>query len=358
MRVPGAEQGCAPKGYLLTDRTESVMSSSNSFRDRAVVVTGAAAGVGRAVALQFAREGAKLGLISRDRAALEEVAAEIVALGGEASIAAIDVADSEQVFEAADRFARELGGIDVWVNDAMLTVFSAFRDITPEEYRRVTDVTYHGFVHGTMAALRHMRTHGGGAIVNVGSALAYRGIPLQSAYCGAKHAIRGFTASVRSELRHEGSPIRVSIVELPAMNTPQFDWARTHREHEPQPMGTIYQPEAAARAVVRAAHTGAREYWVGASTALTIVGNMIAPWFLDFYLARTAVEGQETKKLLPPGRRDNLFEPITALHRTRGSFGDASETATVLDGDTTRLVIVAAGAAFFFLLGRRRRRAA
>jgi short-subunit dehydrogenase len=325
---------------------------TTDLRDKSVVVTGAAAGVGRAVALQLAHEGARLGLISRDRAALEALAEEIRGQGGQASIAAIDVSNPNDVFDAADRFAREFGGIDVWVNDAMLTVFSLVRDIPAEEYRRVTDVTYHGFVYGTMAALRHMRARNAGRIVNVGSALAYRGIPLQSAYCGAKHAIRGFTASLRSELKHENSAITVSLVELPAMNTPQFDWARTHRAHEPRPMGAIYQPEAAARAIVRAARTGAREYWVGASTFMTIVGNMVAPKILDWRLGRTAVAGQETQKLIAPQRPDNLFAPVAPLHRTRGSFGDAKPDALILDGDLARVAVIAAGAVLFFALGR------
>ena len=232
--------------------------TAQTFRGKVVVVTGAAAGVGRAVSLRFAREGAKLGLISREPSALEALAEEVRGCGGDALFAAIDVSDADDVSAAADRFAEELGPIDIWVNDAMLTVFSLVRDICAEEFRRVTEVTYLGVVYGTMAALRHMRGRDCGRIVNIGSALAYRGIPLQAAYCGAKHAIRGFTASVRSELESEGSKITISLIELPAMNTPQFDWARTHRLHLPRPMGAIYQPEAAARAVLRAARTGAR----------------------------------------------------------------------------------------------------
>ena len=231
------------------------------------------------------------------------------------AIAPIDVSDANEVFAAADRFAGELGPIDIWVNDAMVTVFSLVGDITPEEFRRVTEVTYLGVVYGSMAALKQMRTQPSGQIINIGSALAYRGIPLQSAYCGAKHAIRGFTASLRAELEHEHSPIVVSILELPAMNTPQFDWARTHRAHQPKPMGTIYQPEAAAEAVLLAARTGASEYWVGTSTLLTIVGNMIAPKFMDWFLARSAVAGQETNQLVKPCRRDNLMQPVADLHR-------------------------------------------
>ena len=302
------------------------MPKNNSFASKVVVVTGAAAGVGRAVATRFAQEGARVGLISRDRAALEALADELRAAGAEqTAIAPLDVSNADAVFAAADQFARELGPIDVWVNDAMLTVFSTVSEITPEEFRRVTEVTYLGVVYGSMAALKHMRMQARGQIINIGSALAYRGIPLQSAYCGAKHAIRGFTASLRTELEHDNSPVIVSILELPAMNTPQFDWARTHRAHQPKPMGTIYQPEAAAEAVLRAARTGAPEYWVGTSTLLTIVGNMIAPKFMDWFLARTAVNGQDTKRLVQPERRDNLADPITDLHRTHGSFDGARE---------------------------------
>jgi short-subunit dehydrogenase len=323
------------------------------LRDKVVVITGAAAGVGRAAAIRFAAAGARLGLVSRDRAALEALREQVLAAGASSvAVAALDVSDAQAVEDAAARFEGELGPIEVWVNDAMLTVFSPVKDIAPDEFRRVTEVTYLGVVHGCMAALKHMRERGRGQIVNVGSALAYRGIPLQSAYCGAKHAIRGFTASLRSELRHEGSGIGVSIVELPAMNTPQFDWARTHRSREPKPMGTIYQPEAAAEAIFRAAQTGAREYWVGWSTLLTIVGNMIAPGFMDRYLARHAVEGQETRKPVRPDRRDNLFEPVTELHRTRGSFGAAAQPhAVILPGGLARAGVVGAGALCFSLLG-------
>jgi short-subunit dehydrogenase len=322
------------------------------FIGRVVVVTGATAGVGRATVMRFAANGAKLGLIARDRAALDALASELREAGTEASLAAIDVSSAQAVSDAAEQFARELGPIDIWVNDAMLTVFSPIADITPDEFRRVTEVTYLGVVHGCMAALKQMRGRGNGQIVNIGSALAYRGIPLQSAYCGAKHAIRGFTASLRSELAHDKSGIAVSLIELPAMNTPQFDWARTHMPRQPKPMGTIYQPEAAARSVAAAARTGAREYWVGASTVLTIVGNMIAPSFMDWYLARTAAEGQETTQSVRPDRRDNLFEPVSGLHRIRGVFNAGAKTdAVAFPGDLMRGAIVAGGALLFFLIG-------
>jgi NAD(P)-dependent dehydrogenase (short-subunit alcohol dehydrogenase family) len=329
------------------------MLKNRTFAGKVVVITGAGAGVGRAVATLFARQGAKLGLISRDAAALEALADELRASGAEQAAAApLDVSDAEAVFAAADRFAQELGPIDVWVNDAMLTVFSTVSEMAPEEFRRVTEVTYLGVVYGSMAALKHMREQAHGQIINIGSALAYRGIPLQSAYCGAKHAIRGFTTSLRTELEHDHSRIVVSIIELPAVNTPQFEWARTHRAHQPKPMGTIYRPEVAAEAVLRAARTGAPEYWVGTSTLLTIVGNMIAPEFMDWFLARTAVGGQETRLLVQPERRDNLMEPITELHSLQGQFGaEAKPRAFVYPGRATRAAIVAGGAAAFFALG-------
>jgi short-subunit dehydrogenase len=234
----------------------------------------------------------------------------------------------------------------------MLTVFSLVRDITPEEFRRVTEVTYLGVVHGCMAALKRMLPRQKGHIINIGSALAYRGIPLQSAYCGSKHAIRGFTASLRAEMDHAKSGIAVSIMELPAMNTPQFDWARVHIPRQPKPMGTIYQPEVAAEAVFRAAASRPREYWVGLSTVLTVVGNMILPNFMDWYLGRTSVQGQQTAQAVRPDRQDNLFSPVTALHRTHGVFGaKAKPRAMIVSGSIARVVIVASGALVFFLLG-------
>jgi short-subunit dehydrogenase len=234
----------------------------------------------------------------------------------------------------------------------METVFSTVADISADEFRRVTEVTYLGVVHGTMAALRSMRRHGNGRIIQMGSALSYRGIPLQSAYCGAKHAIRGFSDSLRSELIHEGSGITVTIVDLPAVNTPQFDWAGSHMEHEPRPMGTPLQPEAVADAVFRAAEGHWREYWLGVPTMLTIIANTIMPGFLDRYLARTAFTGQQMKEIAPPSRPDNLDRPITALHRTRGSFEDEAKAhAPLIPGEAARIGVVAVGAAFFFALG-------
>ena len=317
-----------------------------------VIVTGASAGVGRAVALRFGAAGCRVGLIARDEAALAAARAEIEQQGGTALAAAADVADPAAVFAAADRLEEELGPVDVWINDAMETVFSRVGDMTPEEFRRVTEVTYLGFVYGTMAALKSMRPRGRGRIIQMGSALAYRGIPLQSAYCGAKHAIRGFTDSLRTELINEGSRITVTIVDLPAVNTPQFDWARVHVPHSPRPMGAPVEPEVVADAVFRAAHGSWREYWLGAPTLLTILGNTVLPGYLDRYLAKKGVKGQQTSMLVSPERQDNLDHPATALHRTRGSFsGEARNSAALIPGEVARLGVVAAGALIFFSLG-------
>lgn len=324
---------------------------SSEFRNRTVVITGASAGVGRAAAHRYARAGAAIGLIARDADALNLVKDEVERLGGRTFVAPADVADAGQVFAAADAIAGHFGPIDVWINDAMVTVFSPVWDLTPEEFRRVTEVTYLGMVHGTMAALRHMRPRNRGTIIQVGSALAYRGIPLQAAYCGAKHAIRGFTNSLRTELIHENSRIRLTIVELPAVNTPQFDWARTHRTHQPRPVPPVVQPEVIADTLYRAAVHPAREYWIGTSTLAVILGNMLAPGLFDRYLAWTTFGAQETGTPVAPYRRDNLLEPVHDLHRTRGSFGaESGNHAIVVRGAVARLApMVACGAALLML---------
>ncbi|MFN3661581.1 SDR family oxidoreductase [Yoonia sp.] len=287
-----------------------------------VVITGASAGVGRATAHAFAKAGAKVALIARDAAALERTKAEVESFGTSAAIFPLDVADAGAVFDAAMRCEAELGPIDVWVNNAMTTVFAPVADLTPEEVHRVTEVTYLGYVHGTMAALRHMQRRDHGVIVQVGSALAYRGIPLQSAYCGAKHAIRGFTDTLRAELVHSESGIRLTAVHLPAVNTPQFDWARTHRTKLPRPVAPVYTPETAARAILNAARHPEREYWLGGTSLLTILANMLFPGLLDRQLARDAVDGQDRPQDVPTDRPDNLFSPVSDAHRTDGSFSD------------------------------------
>ena len=325
------------------------------------VVTGASAGIGRAIALRLGEAGYRVGLVARDAAALEDVRREIESAGSQAFVAPADVADAEALFRAADEIARAFGRIDLWVNDAMETVFSFFEDMSPHEFRRVTEVTYLGFVHGTMAALRHMRDRDDGTIVQIGSALGYRGIPLQSAYCGAKHGIKGFTESLRTELLHRQSGIRLVTVDLPAVNTPQFDWARAHTAREPRPMGRPIEPEVVADAVLRAIHGRGREYWLGGTTILAIVGNMVAPAFMDHYLAAKAVEGQMRQERVAADRRDDLDAPVHDLHRTRGSFSNgAANSAVLVPAGLTRIGIIAAGAAAFFALGmasaaRRRR---
>lgn len=322
-----------------------------SVRPQSIVVTGASAGVGRAVALRFAREGAAIGLIARDARALGEVAREVEARGAQAAVHACDVADAEAVLAAGRAAAAAQGGIDVWVNAAMVTVFGTVRQLTPEEVRRVTEVTYLGAVHGTMAALAAMHEPNRGTIVQIGSALAYRGIPLQSAYCGAKHAVRGFTAALRAELAASGSRVAITELHLPAVNTPQFDWARTHRGQRPRPAGPVYQPEAIADAVAAAVERPAREYWLGRQGPLLILGNQLVPGLLDRMMA-DAIEGQATEEPVAPDRKDNLFAPVPGLHRTRGRFSAvAAERVPVLDARTVRWTAVALGLGLAFLLG-------
>jgi NAD(P)-dependent dehydrogenase (short-subunit alcohol dehydrogenase family) len=288
-----------------------------------VAVTGASAGVGRATARAFAHEGADVGLIARGRARLESTKREIEAAGRRAVVAETDVADSDQVEAAAQRIEDELGPIDIWVNNAMATVFA------PEEFRRATEVTYLGSVWGTMSALRRMRERDAGVIVQVGSALAYRGIPLQGAYCGAKHALQGFLESLRTELLHEGSNVRLTMVQLPALNTPQFTWSRAKLPHSPQPVPPIFQPEVAADAIVWAASHSRRELMVGWPTVKAIVGNAIAPSVADRYLAHNAYAAQQTDQPVDPARRDNLFEPVPGDQGAHGPFDEKARGRSV-----------------------------
>jgi NAD(P)-dependent dehydrogenase (short-subunit alcohol dehydrogenase family) len=277
-----------------------------------VVITGASGGIGRATARIFGERGARVGLIARGRAGLEGAAREVEAAGGTALPIETDVADHAQVEAAAGQVEEKLGPIDVWVNCAFASVFAPFREISPDEFRRVTEVSYLGFVYGTMAALARMQSRDAGTIVQVGSALGERSIPLQSAYCGAKHAINGFTPSLRTELLHEGSHVAVTVVQMPAVNTPQFSWVRSRLPRHPRPVPPIYQPEVAARAVVTAAdHPRRKEYWVGASTAATITANRVVPALLDRYLARTGYGSQQSAD----PRSAGAWQPVAAARR-------------------------------------------
>ena len=294
---------------------------------RVVVVTGASAGVGRATARLFATTGYDVALVARGRAGLEAAAKEVEAEGRRALVIPTDVADADQVEAAAERAEAELGPIDVWVNDAFTAVFAPFWEVEPDEYRRVTEVSYLGFVYGTMAALRRMKPRDHGTIVQVGSALAYRGIPLQTAYCGAKHAIQGFTEALRCELYHEKSKVKVTMVQLPAVNTPQFSWVLSRLPRHPQPVPPIYQPEVPARGIVYAAeHPDRRQYWVGATTAATLIANAVAPGLLDRYLGATGFKGQQTDQPADPQRPANLWEPVDANvdYGAHGAFDDRS----------------------------------
>ncbi|MFD2190241.1 SDR family oxidoreductase [Pistricoccus aurantiacus] len=303
-----------------------VSSSQQGTPPEVVVITGASAGLGRATAREFARHGAHIGLIARNRERLETAKAEVESLGGRAIIISADVADAAQIDKAAERIEDELGPIDIWVNGAMTTVFSPFHNISPEEFRRVTEVTYLGNVHGTMAALKRMRQRDRGTIVQVGSALAYRPVPLQTAYCGAKHAIKGYTEGLRSELLSEGSRVHVTIVEMPGLNTPQFDWCRSHLPKRARPVAPVYQPEVGARAIYWAAHHRRRQLYVGISSVLSIWGNKLFPGLMDRYLARTAVSGQQTHEHADPDRPDNLWHSVDGDPGARGRFSNEAVT--------------------------------
>ncbi len=277
-----------------------------------VVITGASAGIGRAAVRRFAEEGYDVGLIARGRDGLEAAAREVESYGAKALVLPCDVADAGAVEDAARQAEEQLGPLDVWVNDAMVSVFSPVKEMTPAEFRRVTDVTYLGTVYGTLAALRRMLPRDRGTIVQVGSALAFRSIPLQSAYCAAKHAINGFTESLRCELLHDGSHVHVTEVHMPAVNTPQFDWVKSRLPHKPQPVPPIFQPEVAADAIYFAATHRRRSLWVGGSTVKAIVAEKVAPGLLDRYLAENGYSSQQTDEAEDADRPNNLWEPVDA----------------------------------------------
>jgi NAD(P)-dependent dehydrogenase (short-subunit alcohol dehydrogenase family) len=286
-----------------------------------VVITGATSGVGRAVARRFAQDGAKVALLARSREGLAGAVRDVEAAGGEALALPVDVAEYDQVEAAAAAVEEALGPIDVWVNNAMTTVFSFFEDVDPDEFRRATEVTYLGTVWGTKAALKRMEPRGRGTIVLVGSALAKRGIPLQAPYCGSKHATQGFFESLRCELRNRGSKVHLTAVHLPGLNTPQFDHCRSKMPKYPMPVPPIFQPEVAADGIHWAAHHRRRELYVGGSTCLTIWGSQLAPWLAEWYLAKTAVSGQQTEPELG-GRKGNLFDALPEDPGAHGRYGD------------------------------------
>jgi NAD(P)-dependent dehydrogenase (short-subunit alcohol dehydrogenase family) len=344
------DDDATPAAPVRTDRSRPI-----------AVVTGASAGVGRAVAREFGRHGWRVALLARGEDGLHAARAEIEAMGSEAMVLPTDVADADQVEAAAERVERDWGPIDVWVNDAMATIFSPALKISARDFQRATEVTYLGAVWGTMAALRRMKARDRGTIVNVGSALAYRSIPLQAPYCGAKAALRGFTDSIRCELDHDKSRVHITMVHLSAFNTPQFEWGRTTLHHRPRPMGKIFQPEVAAQGVYYAATHRRRELWVGWPAVQAILGQKVIPGFLDRMLGRTAVKGQQTDEPLPPGRQDNLYAPVAGDHGAHGRFdAQAHRSSSQLWVDTHRGALAAAVGAIallgFALGGRRRAR--
>jgi NAD(P)-dependent dehydrogenase (short-subunit alcohol dehydrogenase family) len=317
------------------------MSTKNS-KPEVVMITGASAGIGRAAAQAFAKRGAHIGLLARGREGLEGAKREVEKLGGRGLVLAADVADDKAVELAAQQLEHEFGAIDIWVNDAMASVFSPIMEMTADEYRRVTEVTYLGYVWGTMAALRRMRPRNRGTIIHVGSALAYRGIPLQSAYCAAKHAIEGFTDSLRCELIHDKKDIHICIVEMPAVNTPQFGWVKNKLPNKAQPVPPIFQPEVAADAIVFAATHKRREIYVGFPTVKAIIGNKIAPGILDHYLARNGYKSQQTDEPKNPDQPDNLFAPIARDFGAHGTFDRRAKKFSVeLWLDKNRAIIFA-----------------
>jgi NAD(P)-dependent dehydrogenase (short-subunit alcohol dehydrogenase family) len=319
-------------------------TTQHQLRGKTVVVTGASAGVGRATVREFARHGARLGLLARSHEGLEEARREAEALGAQAMVIPTDVAHADQVEAAAAQIEEALGPIDVWVNNAMVSVLSPVKDMQPAEYQRVTEVTYLGYVYGTLAALKRMLPRDRGIIIQVGSALAFRSIPLQSAYCAAKHAIKGFTESLRSELIHDGSRVHVTNIQLPAVNTPQFSWIKTRMPRHPQPVPPIYQPEVIARAIVWAARHRRRNLCVGWSACKAILGEKFIPGLLDRYLALIGYASQQTSELINPNRPNNLFKPVATEYRAHGSFDAQAQSSSVqLWLNTHRLLVGTVG---------------
>lgn len=325
------------------------------MKGEVVVITGASAGLGRAIAREFGEHRAKIGLLARGLDGLEAAKHEIESMGGAALTVPTDVADADAVEKAAELVEERFGAIDIWINNAMTSVFAPVKKMRPEEYKRVTEVTYLGVVYGTLAALKRMLPRNRGTIVQVGSALVYRSIPLQSAYCAAKHAIAGFTDSLRSELVHDKSKVQLTTVQMPALNTPQFGWVRSRLQHKARPVPPIFQPEVGAKAVYWAAHHHRRELYVGWPTLGAIVGNKVAPGVLDRYLGRNGFASQQTNEPEDPNRPDNLWNPIPGDHGAHGRFDEhAHKWSWELEAALNRrwigvgAAIVAAGIALGF----------
>ena len=316
---------------LYTSNPIPQCAMKNHHRPRVVVITGASAGIGRACAKEFAKEGAHIGLIARGRAGLEGAKSDVEALGGKGLVLPADVADAAAIEAAAEAVEREFGPIDIWVNNAMVSVFSPVKEMTAEEFKRVTEVTYLGVVHGTLSALKRMSDRNHGSIIQVGSALAYRGIPLQAAYCAAKHAIQGFCDSLRCELIHDHSRVHLTMVQMPALNTPQFDWVKSRLPRKAQPVPPIFQPEVAARAIVYASNHTRREVYVGWPTVEAVVGNKVAAALLDRYLAAKCFDAQQTNETADPNRPNNLWEPVDAEfdHGAHGRFDSRSRSMSL-----------------------------
>lgn len=314
-----------------------------------VVITGASAGAGRATVREFAKHGAAIGLIARGRDGLEGARREVEAEGGEALVLPLDVADAKAVEDAAAQVEEKFGPIDIWVNNAMTSVFSPIKEMTADEFKRVTEVTYLGYVYGSLAALKRMLPRDRGTIVHVGSALAYRSIPLQAAYCASKHAILGFFAALRTELLHDGSNVHTTMVQMPALNTPQFGWVKSRLKHKAQPVPPIFQPEVAARAIYYAAHhPERREYYAGWSTVKAIVGNKLVPSLGDRYLAHMGYDAQQHDGMEDPNRPNNLYEPVPGDHGAHGIFGDRAHAHSVeLWAETHALWLAAAAGVGF-----------
>src|SRR5436189_1606855 len=314
-----------------------------------VVITGASAGVGRAAVRKFARHGARIGLLARGVDGLTAAQREVEKLGGEALVIPTDVANAEQVEAAAARIEAELGEIDIWINNAMTSVFAPIKKMTTEEFRRVTEVTYLGCVYGTLAALKRMLPRNRGVIVQIGSALAYRGIPLQAAYCAAKHAIQGFCDSLRCELLHDKSNVRLTMVQLSALNTPQFGWVKSRLPRRAQPVPPIFQPEVAAEAIYFAAHQPRREFYVGAPSVAVIVGNRFAPGLLDRYLANTGYDSQQYDGPDDPDRAHNLWQPLPGDHGAHGAFDARAKDCSAQWWTSEHRALIAIGAALLVI---------